>query len=78
MRGMMLHQDGSRRVWIEGLPAMDLIVTMDDATSEVSSMMLVEEEGTASTFEALREVVARAWPLLRALHRPRQPLLPHP
>ena len=26
--GMLLHQDGSRHPWIEGLPAMDLIVTM--------------------------------------------------
>ena len=57
IRGMMLHQDGSRHVWIEGLPAMDLIVTMDDATSESYSMFLVEEEGTASTFQGLREVV---------------------
>jgi transposase len=56
-RGMMLHQDGSRHLWIEGLPAMDLIVTLDDATSEVYSMFLVEEEGTASTFRALREVI---------------------
>jgi transposase len=55
--GMMLHQDGSRHVWIEGGPAMDLIVTLDDATSEVYSMFLVEEEGTASTFRALREVI---------------------
>ena len=54
---MMLHQDGSRHVWVEGLPAMDLIVTMDDATSEIYAMILVEEEGTASTFEALREVI---------------------
>ncbi|MGN8545165.1 helix-turn-helix domain-containing protein [Bradyrhizobium sp. 13971] len=57
LRGMLLHQDGSRHVWIEGLPARDLIVTMDDATSEVYSMVLVEEEGTASTFQALREVI---------------------
>jgi transposase len=57
MRGMMLHQDGSRHMWLEGLLAMDLIVTMDDATSEVYSMILVAEEGTASTFEALREVI---------------------
>jgi transposase len=57
LRGMLLHQDGSRHVWIEGLPAMDLIVTMDDATSEVYSMLLVEEEGTASTFQALSEVI---------------------
>jgi hypothetical protein len=54
---MLLHQDGSRHVWIEGLPAMDLIVTMDDATSEIYSMFLVEEEGTASTFRALGEVI---------------------
>ena len=58
IRGMMLHQDGSRHVWIEGLPALDLIVTMDDATSEIYSAFLVEEEGTASTFRALREVIA--------------------
>ena len=57
MRGMMLHQDGSRHAWIEGLPALDLIVTMDDASSEAYSMILVEEEGTASTFAALREVI---------------------
>ncbi len=55
--GMLLHQDGSRHVWIEGLPAMDLIVTLDDATSEVYSMLLVVEEGTASTFQALGEVI---------------------
>jgi transposase len=58
LQGMLLHQDGSRHVWIEGLPAMDLIVTMDDATSESYSMILVEEEGTASTFQALGEVIA--------------------
>jgi transposase len=57
VRGMMLHQDGSRHAWLEGQPQLDLIVTMDDATSEILSMFLVEEEGTASTFRALREVV---------------------
>lgn len=59
VRGMLLHQDGSRHAWIEGLPPLDLIVTMDDATSEIYSMFLVEEEGTASTFRALREVIAK-------------------
>lgn len=57
MPGMMLHQDGSRHAWIEGLPPMDLIVTLDDATSAIYSMFLVDEEGTASTFQALREVI---------------------
>lgn len=56
--GMMLHQDGSREVWLAGQPALDLIVTMDDATSAIYSAFLVEEEGTASTFRALGEVIA--------------------
>jgi transposase len=58
VRGMMLHQDGSRHAWLENQPQLDLIVTMDDATSEILSMFLVNEEGTASTFRALREVIS--------------------
>jgi transposase len=54
--GMMLHQDGSRAAWLAGRPQLDLIVTMDDATSTIYSAFLVEEEGTASTFRALLEV----------------------
>jgi transposase len=54
--GMMLHQDGSRAAWLAGQPALDLVVTMDDATSTVYSALLVEEEGTASTFRGLLEV----------------------
>jgi transposase len=54
--GMMLHQDGSRAAWLCGQPELDLIVTMDDATSAIYSAFLVEEEGTASTFRALLEV----------------------
>ncbi len=59
LRGMLLHQDGSRHPWLEGQAALDLIVTMDDATSEIYAAFLVEEEGTASTFRALREVIGR-------------------
>jgi transposase len=54
--GMMLHQDGSRHAWLEGEPALDLIVTLDDATGAIYSAFLVAEEGTASTFRALKEV----------------------
>jgi transposase len=58
--GQMLHQDGSRHRWVPGLEAaLDLIVTMDDATSTIYSMFLVEEEGTMSSFMGLREVIAR-------------------
>ena len=54
---MMLHQDGSRHEWLaRGTSRLDLIVTMDDATSTIYSAFLVEEEGTASTFRALLEV----------------------
>ena len=54
--GMMLHQDGSRHEWLAGLDPMDLIVTLDDATSTIYSAFLTPEEGTASTFQALLEV----------------------
>jgi hypothetical protein len=53
---MMLHQDGSRHEWLGGQPALDLIVTMDDATNTIYSAFLVKEEGTDSTFRALNEV----------------------
>jgi hypothetical protein len=56
---MMLHQDGSRHAWLEGRGALDLIVTMDDATGAIYSAFLVEEEGTASTFRALKEVFSQ-------------------
>jgi transposase len=54
--GMLLHQDGSRHAWLEGQPPLDLIVTMDDATSQILSAFLVAEEGTASSFQGLAEV----------------------
>jgi transposase len=56
--GLMLHQDGSRHLWLPALGRpIDLIVTMDDATSESYSMFLVEEEGTWSSFLGLRDVI---------------------
>ncbi len=54
--GMMLHQDGSSHEWVEG-QEWDLIVTMDDATSEHYSMFLCEEEGTMSSFVGVRDVI---------------------
>jgi len=56
--GMMLHQDGSPYRWLEEAPELDLIVTLDDATSKIYSAFLVEEEGTVSTFRALLDVFA--------------------
>ena len=54
--GMLLHQDASTHEWIAGLGSLDLIVTMDDATSQILSAFLVAEEGTASSFRGLAEV----------------------
>jgi len=76
LRGMLLHQDGSRHQWLEGHPALDPIVTMDDATSKVVSLFVVAQEGTASTFRGLREVVAERG-LFCALYTDRRPLLRH-
>jgi len=55
--GMMLHQDGSSHEWVPGR-LWDLIVTMDDATSEIYSAFFVDEEGTMSTFRGLYEVIS--------------------
>jgi transposase len=60
MVGMLLHQDASRFAWLPGdLRQYDLVVTLDDATSAIYSAFLVEEEGTASSFHGLGEVIAR-------------------
>jgi len=56
--GMMLFQDGSTHEWLVGQPDLDLIATLDDATSEITSLFLVEQEGTASTFRGLAETIA--------------------
>jgi transposase len=59
MRGMMLHIDGSTHEWIPGLPMWDLIVVMDDADGQILFARFVEEEGTLSTFEAIKHVLVR-------------------
>ena len=58
MRGMMLHQDGSRHLWFGG-EYCDLIVTLDDATSDITSAFFCEEEGTKSSFRGIRETIAQ-------------------
>jgi len=56
--GMMLHQDGSDHEWVLGTK-WDLIVTMDDATNEHYSMFFVHEEGTASSFQGIQDVILK-------------------
>ena len=59
MVGMMLHQDASTHEWLEGRGKHDLVVTLDDATGAIYSAFLVDQEGTASTFRGLAEVIGR-------------------
>ena len=56
--GMLLHQDASGHEWVAG-QQWDLVVTMDDATGEHYSMFFVEQEGTASSFLGVSEVIER-------------------
>lgn len=58
MRGMMIHQDASKHNWF-GDELCDLVVTLDDATSEITSAFFCAEEGTNSSFQGLVETIAR-------------------
>src|SRR2546421_4382382 len=55
--GMLLHIDGSQHQWFCDHRWYDLIVIMDDATSEVYYAQLVEEESTRTVMAGLRTVI---------------------
>jgi transposase len=55
--GMLLHIDGSKHQWFGDERWYDLIVILDDATSEIYYAQLVEEESTRTVMEGLRRVV---------------------
>ncbi len=57
MPGMLLHIDGSEHRWFGDERYDELIVIMDDATSEIYYAQLVEAESTHSVMVALREVI---------------------
>lgn len=57
--GMMLHIDGSRHHWFQDERWYDLIVILDDATSEIYYAQLVEEESTMTVMAGLRMVIQR-------------------
>src|SRR5213076_2704491 len=57
--GMLLHIDGSKHRWLNDERWYDLIVILDDATSEIYYAQLVEEESTRTVMAALREVIER-------------------
>src|ERR1700684_2432032 len=57
--GMLLHIDGSRHQWFQDERWNDLIVILDDASSEIYYAQLVEEESTVTVMAGLREVIER-------------------
>ena len=57
--GMLLHIDGSRHQWFQDERWYDLIVILDDATSEIYYAQLVEEESTMTVMAGLKEVIER-------------------
>jgi transposase len=57
MVGMLLHIDGSKHQWFGDQRWHDLIVILDDATSEIYYAQLVEEESTRTVMMGLRDVI---------------------
>jgi transposase InsO family protein len=57
MPGMLLHIDGSKHRWFSDDRYYDLLMILDDATSEIYYAQLVEEESTRTVMNALREVI---------------------
>src|ERR1700744_5966210 len=55
--GMLLHIDGSKHQWLNDDRWHDLIVILDDATSEIYYAQLVAEESTRTVMAGLREVI---------------------
>jgi hypothetical protein len=55
--GMLLHIDCSKHRWLNDDRWYDLIVILDDATSEIYYAQLVEEESTRTVMAGLREVI---------------------
>ena len=59
MPGMLLHIDGSKHRWFQDDRDYDLIVILDDATSEIYYAQLVDEESTRTVMQGVREVIER-------------------
>ncbi|HYA17489.1 MAG TPA: hypothetical protein VEF06_08485 [Bryobacteraceae bacterium] len=54
---MPLHIDGSKQRWFQDDRWYDLLVVMDDATSEIYYAQLVEEESTRTVMQAMQEAI---------------------
>ena len=68
--GMLLHIDGSQHHWFDDERFFDLIVILDDATSEIYYAQLVASESTRTVMAAIRYVIER-WGIFCALYSDR-------
>ena len=57
--GMMLHIDGSKHQWFGDERWYDLIVLLEDATSEIYHAQTVDEGSTATGMAGIREGVEK-------------------
>ncbi len=73
----MLHQDGSRAAWLADAAPLDLIVTMDDATSTIYSAVPGRGGRHRLDVSGPARGVRRQGPAVEPLHRSRQPLFLH-
>ena len=69
--GMLLQIRSSQYCWFNQDQWFDLLVILDDATSEIYYAQLVEEESTRTVMTAIRDVIKRRG-LFRALYRDRR------
>lgn len=59
---MLLHIDGSQHRWFQDERQCDLIVILDDATSEIYYAQLVDQESTRTVMAGIRHVVeTKGW-----------------
>ncbi len=58
LTGLMIHQDASTHYWVAN-EKWDLVITMDDATSDIYSAIMVEQEGTLSSFMGVRQTIEK-------------------
>jgi transposase len=73
--GMLLHIDGSEHRWFQDERWYDLLVILDDASSEIYYAQLVEEESSTTVLAGLQEVIARKGVFCALYSESRQPFL---
>jgi hypothetical protein len=72
---MLLHIDGSRHRWFQDGRWYDLIVILDDATSQIYYAQLVQEESTRTVMGGVAGGDRNPGAILRVVQRPGQSFL---